>query len=449
VRVVITTNFDRLIETALADVGIQPVVISTADATKGALPLAHQQTLIVKINGDYLDSRIKNTVQELDKYEPELDSLLDRIFDEFGLIVCGWSADWDTALRRSIERCPSRRFSTFWCAKGTPTAKAADLITLRGAITVSITSADSFFSGLREKVVGLTELERPHPITGRLAGAQVKRYLVRAEDRIRLHDLVHAEMDRKYAGIIPATLRVPRIADYGAEIRRQLNTYNALIDILLPIISTGCYWGDQQYAYLWRGMISRLGDPPGSRTELTRQDWAFQQYPATALMYAGGIASLLSGRLHNLGSVLKAPVASSSSGKKVTAAYQLNFEHVMSGELHKFVPGINDRLAPLSDYLFDFLKPTLAESLRPDENYDFTFVLFEYLAAVTAWFSGRENNFQFAPIGRGRWSHPEMFAEDNPRIAEIATHLFSTIDQYRLAKTEYDRWVLANTPHWG
>jgi hypothetical protein len=104
VRVVITTNFDRLLETALAGVGIQPVVISTADATKGALPLTHQQTLIVKINGDYLDSRIKNTVQELDTYEPELDSLLDRIFDEFGLIVCGWSAEWDTALRRAIER---------------------------------------------------------------------------------------------------------------------------------------------------------------------------------------------------------------------------------------------------------------------------------------------------------------------------------------------------------
>ena len=37
IRVVVTTNFDRLLEQALAEIGIQPVVISTEDAVKGAI----------------------------------------------------------------------------------------------------------------------------------------------------------------------------------------------------------------------------------------------------------------------------------------------------------------------------------------------------------------------------------------------------------------------------
>jgi hypothetical protein len=67
---------------------------------------------IIKVHGDYLDTRIKNTPDELASYEPALDRVLDRVFDEFGLIICGWSAEWDTALGSAIERCPNRRFTT-------------------------------------------------------------------------------------------------------------------------------------------------------------------------------------------------------------------------------------------------------------------------------------------------------------------------------------------------
>lgn len=42
IKVLVTTNFDRLMEVALTDFGIVPTVISTADATKGAAPLVHQ-----------------------------------------------------------------------------------------------------------------------------------------------------------------------------------------------------------------------------------------------------------------------------------------------------------------------------------------------------------------------------------------------------------------------
>lgn len=65
VRVVVTTNFDRLLEKALEQAGVTPIVISTPDAAEGALPLVHTKATIIKLNGDYLDTRIKNTALEL------------------------------------------------------------------------------------------------------------------------------------------------------------------------------------------------------------------------------------------------------------------------------------------------------------------------------------------------------------------------------------------------
>ena len=85
VRVILTTNFDRLIETALRDEGIEPVVVATADATEGAAPIPHQRCLVVKLHGDYLDDRIKNIEGELTEYDPRMNAYLDRILDEFGL----------------------------------------------------------------------------------------------------------------------------------------------------------------------------------------------------------------------------------------------------------------------------------------------------------------------------------------------------------------------------
>ena len=92
VRLVLTTNFDHLIEQALEAEGVQPDVIATEDALKGALPVVHSSCTVVKPNGDYRDTRIKNTPAELAVYPKKLNTLLDRVFDEFGLIVCGWSA---------------------------------------------------------------------------------------------------------------------------------------------------------------------------------------------------------------------------------------------------------------------------------------------------------------------------------------------------------------------
>jgi hypothetical protein len=90
------------------------VVLSTPDAAEGAPPVQHADCTVVKVHGDYLDARIKNTPAVLASYDPRMDTLLDRIFSEYGLIVCGWSADYDLALREAFKRSRTRRYGTYW-----------------------------------------------------------------------------------------------------------------------------------------------------------------------------------------------------------------------------------------------------------------------------------------------------------------------------------------------
>jgi hypothetical protein len=82
-----------------------------------------------------------------------MDHYLDRVLDEFGLVVVGWSGEWDDALRAAIARCPTRRFTTWWAARGgRVTDRARGLVDARGAQIINIEDADdSFFPPLSRR----------------------------------------------------------------------------------------------------------------------------------------------------------------------------------------------------------------------------------------------------------------------------------------------------------
>lgn len=171
----------------------------------------------MKLHGDYLDTRIKNTDEELGAYSSGIDGLLDRIFDDHGLIACGWSGEWDHALRAAIIRAPNRRFPTFWAARGAIPTRAEDLIKQRGAKVVPITDADSFFADLEQKVATQVEMQQPNPRSIELMIATVKRQISRPELRIQLNDLLADESRR----LAQNRRRFPYTRRHGDERRLQ------------------------------------------------------------------------------------------------------------------------------------------------------------------------------------------------------------------------------------
>lgn len=169
VRVVLTTNFDRLIERALEQAGSSPQVIAQATALAGMTPLQHAAITVVKLHGDYASLGLRNTPEELAEYPDDLNQLLARMFEEYGLVVVGWSAEYDTALVAALEACPSRRYPTYWAIfDGSLSEPAKRLIAKRDACIIRTTGADEFLSDLDQKIGRLDQVAarrtRPSPL---------------------------------------------------------------------------------------------------------------------------------------------------------------------------------------------------------------------------------------------------------------------------------------------
>ncbi|MEH6691133.1 MAG: SIR2 family protein [Pseudorhizobium pelagicum] len=292
IKVIVTTNFDRLMEVALTDVGVVPTVISTADATQGAAPLVHQKCVIVKIHGDYLDDRIKNTEDELASYDPAMDAYLDRILDEFGLIVCGWSGEWDQALRAAFERCSSRRYATFWAARGKLGARAEKLLTLRGGHLIEIDGADRYFVQLQEMVEGLKESKAAHPLSVSAQVSAVKKFVATPEYRVKFHDLLVDEASRVRAFLESAYTMEARPVD-TTTIKARFEAYDASTAGLQHMLFAAAQWAEPYNFASIRQSIAKLV-PSNQRNGVVT--WLeMNKYPGAVCFYAASYGAMAGG----------------------------------------------------------------------------------------------------------------------------------------------------------
>ena len=242
VRVIITTNFDRLTENALRERGIEPTVIASVDALTGAEPITHSNCYILKLHGDYKDARILNTDVELSAYPDTYNALLDRILDEHGLVVCGWSGEWDHALRAAFLRAPNRRYTTFWAARGELGAGAKELVNQRHARVIPITDADRFFSTLLERVETIQQTHRQNPLSIEVQVNSAKRFLSKSEYRIQLDELFSEETNH-----VTTQLDAPDLTPQGSwdqiEFRARVKKYEAVVEPLAAMTGVLGRWG--------------------------------------------------------------------------------------------------------------------------------------------------------------------------------------------------------------
>lgn len=436
IKVIITTNFDRLIEKALEDQGITPVVISTPDAAEGALPLIHSKCTILKVHGDYLDTRIKNTASELDQYDDRINQLLDRIFDEFGLIICGWSAEWDAALRAAMERCKTARFTTYWGTKSAPSALAQKLITLRRAQSISIKDANTFFKEIAEKVIALEELSQPHPLSAKIAVTNLKKYIVDDKHKIRLHDLVVTETEKLYFELNDKNYSM-HTQFSKEELTGRVKRYETLSEIVLSLIVNGCYWGDKSNDGLWAKCIERIVNPSGERSGY--DVWLhLRLYPALLLLYGGGIAAIAGERYDNFAALITKPKMRDGNTEK-PLINRLSTWYVMGQDVGQQLPGMDRRYTPLSDHLYEVLRNFLKDSLPDEAQYQKCFDRFEYLYALV-WIDValKPGGLDFTPMGSFVW----RYRHSNSLMEEIDMEIDNAGKEWPLLKTGFfDRSV--------
>lgn len=383
VRVILTTNFDRLLESALQDVGVTPALISSEDAFKGAAPYVHEDCVVVKLHGDYRDARIKNTSSELRKYSERTNGFLDRVFDEFGVVVCGWSGEHDEALRAAVLRCASRRYSWFWLTRSTPRQDAAELIEARRAAVINVASADSAFERLHELATSLEEEGRSHPISTRVAVATAKRYLSEPRFRIDLQELVTDET-KELVNELHSDKFGSTISGISYEdVQQRARTFERLTERLGSVLSAVAFYGGTETASLLSASLERAITPKhyGGQNVLLE----LQYYPALLLAYQSGISALSAHKFANLAAILAKPRIVERQGeapKPIT--YHLNTWSAMNGPTQKTLPRpkAEHEYTPLSEHLFELMQPLLADYMVTTEEFEHSFDCFEYFLSL-------------------------------------------------------------------
>ncbi len=385
IRVIITTNFDRLMERALEEAGIVPKILSSPDQVQGALPLIHTECCVLKVHGDYLDTRIRNTPDELDEYPDEFNQFLDRVFDEFGLIVCGWSAEWDSALRQAIYRASSRRFTTYWAVRGEPSDEAQRLINHRSAQALHIEDADTFFQTIHQYVESIEEYSKPHPLSTDAAVASLKRYISDPRYRIQLSDLVDKTVER----VVESTSGDSFLVQGGPtptseSVTERVRSYEAASSTLLAMATVGGYWAEEEHHHVWRRALERLGSNTSSSGNVLWLD--LQRYPATLLLYALGLGAVEANRLQFLGLMLAITLGREYQEDLVAAQMLPPFcwsAHGGGGQRMQILEGMAKHYAPLNDWMQETLRPYTESIISADKRYTLVFDKLEILMALS------------------------------------------------------------------
>jgi len=382
VRVIVTTNFDRLMESALRERGVEPTVVASIDALSGAQPLVHSSCYIFKLHGDYKDARILNTDSELSAYPTEYNDLLDRIFDEYGLIVCGWSGEWDHALRAAFLRAPNRRYAVFWAARGKLGDGAKELVDHRRARVVPIADADTFFTGLRQRVETLEHSRQQNPVSVALLVNSAKRFLAKPEYRIQLDELFAHETDR-----LLSQLDAPELGARGRwspeEFRVRIGRYETATEPLARTAGVLGRWGDGSEFPLVLDIIHSLyAHAEAIRGGLTA--WLnLRSYPAVLGLSAYGLGLTRAQRWATLHDLFKAQI--SPQNRKLKEIVDELFPGAWQGGIKDYwmhVQGLERAITPLNDHILNLFSEWGKSFVGVPPDFTLMYERFELLGAL-------------------------------------------------------------------
>lgn len=414
IRVIITTNFDRLLESALRDVGVEPTIVSSVDGLKGAEPLIHSKCYILKLHGDYKDVRILNTDDELSQYPEEYNKLLGRIIDEHGLLIAGWSGEWDHALRSAILRAPTRRYSTFWTSRGPLKGGAADLAEHRKSRTIVIKDADSFFGDLSTKVKALQDIGKENPQSLDLLAATFKRALTRPEEQINLSDL----LEREASELIAVLDKIPPPTTLDqSNIAALVRAYDASAERMVLAAGLLGRHGSAAHLKIMQSIVRTLISQAGKLSSGYTAYVYFRSYAAVKVYTAYALGLLQGERWSDFREFLNSPLT--KQHQEMT-----RFVDELQGEtwtgadknFWRHLEGFDRRRTPFSDHVHDEFTENSTRFLGLVSSFTELYAKFEVLAALVASeaFSTEQfdeaqvkktapYNYLLVPFGRSTW----------------------------------------------
>lgn len=411
---ILTTNFDRLLEKALESEGVTPQVISSVGAIAQATPIVHSQVpTIVKINGDYLDCEFRNTAEELKDYPDEMRTLLSRIFEDFGLITCGWSAEWDKGLIQLIEGAARPRYNSFFAYVGEANKGLSALSNQRAGELLRIENADQLFTELCEQVLALEKYNASRNMTHEMMIARVKKYLSSEQYDIEFADLVEKWRDETFK-------RITEVAQERLEYTPE--SFAHCLDIHfravteIPLLETAMLtarWGKKHQLEFFGDVLIKLC-MVSSSYYLKGNGEFFHALAPTLLLNTLGVACVKYGRFAELNTILCSSVPPQNFVGNYsepllpllgTTPWDRKQWDCLLGKQYQY---------PFSRFYMDKIKPVCISYFVSADDFKSTYYIWEHLKALLYGYNKYYRfDFQvptglFYEIGSVYKSHPSV-----------------------------------------
>jgi hypothetical protein len=319
IRLMVTLNFDTLLEQAIREVGIEPTVVATPSDLAGLAPLHTHDALVVHLHGQYLiPTSMRNTVDELAAYNEVENAFLDRLLADYGAVLVGWSGTYDPALRDALARTRCPHFSSYWIGPGDLSPVAEQLRVLRGISPVRAT-ADIALGALADAVAALAGASTRAPSTVPVAVATAKRQLSGQRVSIGLHDLLNSEFTRVRS--------IPRLDEAAvgslpdADYSELLAEVESESEVATALVATSAFWGNKSTDDWLVAEIERSVRPlvAGGTVKVLR----LPHVPALLWSAAAAIGAVAGGRWELVGRVLRGIRVEFPGGRPGAAASEL------------------------------------------------------------------------------------------------------------------------------
>lgn len=434
VKVIISPNFDRLFEQALQEVGVQPQVVYHADDLERITPLVHGGVTIVKLNGDYLDCRFRNTEEELDSYQPEMETFLSRIFEDFGLITCGWSAQWDKGLVDIITKSRQSRYGSFISYVGKAGETLENLASKRQGELIQIVGADSFFIELKEQVFTLNALNTSKTLSKDVFVGRVKRYIAKNQ-MMELTELLESEAKNAHDKIM-------QYANYGFQItpdsfQRYLNLHIEAADKLMAAAIIAARWGKEKHILIFKDVLKRLCHKPFRNGEITIHHTQYLHLLAANMLFnAIGVSCVKYGQFGVLEKFFRERTSALgyfTISQPVNLIYLIASDHWGKEMLNSYMG--QTYYVPFSMLKINTLREYFSEVFLVDEEYEQTYYIWEQMFSLLYNFYGCDNiaglREDYFPIGN--------FIRSRAHYSRFPDCEYNTF--FAMAETEQDQWA--------
>ncbi len=307
VRVFVTTNFDRLLEQALREVGITPVVITAGDELSRASGREHARCYVLKVHGDYFQQTIRNTATELAKLDKKIEGELREVFDRFGVVALGYSGS-DEAVGRCLRRRNSR-YGAYWVSRSEPAEAAAALVEALHARVIRRDTATDFLTDLTRRIAAFRI--QPSGETPDIVMSEIVN-LLRQNDRVGLHEKLRREwrvLEKRIQGSIEPRASLQSVeVDVAKAVDAELTPgFERMLAALLPLIDHD----EELFAEQLDGMrriLDRVNEQNGN--------WpALHQWVVWQLAQACGAYAMSRGRFGAVAALLRTNVQDRKVGK--------------------------------------------------------------------------------------------------------------------------------------